>query len=122
MKYGNVQLSYRPGSFVPMPGKTQAIHHYLNSNTSDCVFLGLPPTRLMCILIARGEEERLLIEQILHGAQESELTIGSRYYKRVITGEAPQGREINKNTWEYNAEFIALDPIPYSVTTNEPLY
>lgn len=123
MKYGNVNLSYRPGSLVISPAKAQIIRHYLVTNTSDKVSQGRPPTRILCTLIAKSEEQKILIEQLLHGDQEADLVLAARYYRRVVTGGDPQGREITSGgIWEYNAEFIALDPIPYSTSTDEPLW
>lgn len=122
MIYGNVQLSYRPGSLVIVPTKHQEERHYLGTDVSDVADLGRSATRIMCTLIARTEKRRAQLEQILHGVQEDTLTIGVRYYKRVVTGGEPQLREAGPNAWEVSAEFLALDPIPYSAITDKPLY
>jgi hypothetical protein len=122
MKYGNVQLSYRFDSLIIIHTKSQTVRHYPGTDTSDVVPMGRPPTRIMCVLVVKGEDQRRTVEQLFHGAQEADLVLGDRYYKRVVTGGEPQGRMIRTGVWEYNAEFIALDPKPYSVATDEYLY
>ena len=122
MKYGNVQLLYLFDSLVIIHTKSQIVRHYSATDTSDTVSMGKPPTRIMCTLIVKGEELRRTVEQLFHGTQEADLVMGSRYYKRVVTGGEPQGRMIRTGAWEYNVEFIALDPTPYSVESDEPLW
>lgn len=124
MKYGNVQLSYRPGSLVYVTTKSMSVNHYPNTNTSDQTHLGRPATRIMCVLIAKSEEHRRTIEQLFHSDQEADLVIykDGRYYKRVVTGGEPQQREIGSSAWDFTVEFIALDPVPYSIDTDEPLW
>ena len=123
MRYGNTQLSYRPGSLVFSHVKSVNIVHYPNTDTSDQVGLGRPATRIMCTLVAKNEEQRWTIEQLFHGNQEADLIVGDRRYKRVVTGGEPQEHEIKiGTTWEFTVEFIALDPVPYSVDTDELLW
>lgn len=125
MKYGNVQLSYRPGSLVYLTTKSMAIDHYPNTNTSDQTHMGRSATRIMCTLIVNSEAQRRTIEQLFHSDQEAELVIAKdgRYYKRVVTGGEPQQREIRSGVaWDFTVEFIALDPVPYAIDTDEPLW
>jgi hypothetical protein len=122
MRYGDVNLFYRPESLVIMSFKNQLIRQYIGTNQSDKTPLGQGPTRIMVTLVAKSEQERDLINQLLYGDQESNLRIGNRYYKRVVRGSDAQERLTQYSTWEFAAEFVALDPIPYSVATDEPLY
>lgn len=122
MKYGNVELIYLADSLVTITNKAQIIQHYSVTDISDKIPMGRQPTRIMCTLVAESESQRLEIEQMLHGEQEAELVIGSRYYKRVVTGDASPARKGSNRKWEFTAEFVCLDPVPYSTITNEPLY
>lgn len=62
------------------------------------------------------------MRQIFHGEQESELYLDGYYYKNVVVSSDLQDREIKRNMGEVTIEFTALDPVPYSIATDEPLY
>lgn len=120
MMYGNINLKIVKDSLSITKRKSQLVRHYPGTNISDVAPLGKPATLITCQLIATDDDERILIEQILHGEQEQDLTLSNYFYKRVVTGET--GTTPNQEIWYIDAEFIALDPIPYSVVTGEALY
>jgi hypothetical protein len=122
MRYGNTNLLYRPESLLIIPTKAQVVRHSPGTDISDCVPLGRGPTKIFVTLVAKSEEEKLIIEQLFHGDQVANLHIRLKYYKNVITGADPQIRKTGYNVWEITAEFIALDPVPYSAVTDEHIY
>lgn len=122
MRYGNIPLSYRPGSLVETPTKLQIVRHYPGSNKSKAIQMGQSATKISCILNARTSQERMLIRQIYHGEQETELYIDDYYYKKVIISTDFQDRRIKKGIGEVTIEFTALDPVPYDVKTDEQIY
>lgn len=122
MRYGNIPLSYRPESLVETPTKMQIIRHYPGSDKSKAIPLGQSATKISCILNARTQQQRMLIRQMYHGEQETELYIDNYYYKRVVVSAGFQDRRIKKGMGEITIEFTALDPTPYDVATGEPLY
>ena len=121
---GLIELRLVKNSLSITKSKKQLVRHYPGTNVSDIAPLGKPATQITCQLIAMDDEERILIEQILHGEQKQNLTFKNHFYKNVVTGEsgkaAPQTSD--QKMWYIDAEFIALDPIPYSVATGEALY
>jgi len=124
MMYSNVQLNVLRGTLSVAKYKKQIIRHYPGTNRSDRVPVGRPPTRISCTLKAMSEEEKLLIEQLIHGDQSAELRFDTYFYKDVITGDDCEAVPLTNDgsKWFFNAEFIALDPIPYSTATGEALY
>jgi len=89
------------------------------------VNLGRPATRISMTLQALTEADRILYESILQSeGTTANLIIDARYYKLVIAGDYSPAKPIGKSAtaWTFDAEFLALDPKPYSVATNEVLY
>lgn len=124
MTYGTNTLKVKADSLSIVKTKNQQVRHYPGTDLASYVSLGRSPTRISCTLIAESDTERILLEQILHNSTESDLEIGSFYYKKVVTGDvaSPVPARADYTTWFIDAEFIALDPIPYDSDTDEPLY
>jgi hypothetical protein len=128
VRYGNVDLKIEQDTLTITKAKSTLVRHYPGTDKSDSIPLGRPSTRITCILIAESDEERILLEQLLHSDSEREFHFHNFYYKRVITGEtfSPTPNKIPqlgvKMAWYIPAEFIALDPVPYDTVTGEALY
>jgi hypothetical protein len=123
--YGTNELNVKSGTLSITQSKVQTVRHYPGTDISDVVNLGKPPTRIRCILQVFTESDRTLYESILQSeGTTQDLTIGDRYYKSVIASDLSDAKPIDNlgTGWEFNAEFIALDPKPYSVATDEVLY
>lgn len=123
--YGTNELNVKSGTLSITQSKVQTVRHYPGTDISDVVNLGKPPTRISCILQVFNESDRTLYESILQSEGTTQnLTIDDRYYKLVIASDLSDAKPIgNLGTgWEFNVEFIALDPKPYSVATDEVLY
>lgn len=124
MKYGTVNLNVQYGSLSITKEKQQEIRHYPGTDKNDIVNNGRGATTITCTLIANDDTERILIEQILHDDVAAELEISTFKYKQVVTGASSPARPVNYSMgkWFIDATFIALDPIPYDVTTGGALY
>jgi len=121
--YGTVNLRDEKGTLAIQYNKNQSVRHYPGTNKSDVVNLGSGATVISCTLLAFNDAERLLIEQIANDTTESTLTINNFFYKKVIPGAASKPTPaIKYRAWRVDVEFIALDPIPYDVTTGGALY
>lgn len=122
IEYGNTKLKVKDLSITKK--KEQEIRHYPNTDNNDVISKGRPATEITCKLKATSESEKILLEQLLH--QEGitrELHFGSYYYKDVTTepgSEEPITH--NQQHWWLDANFIALDPVPYDSDTGEALY
>lgn len=124
MKYGNVNLKVIFGSLSFVVGKEQEIRHYPFTDKSDTNNRGRTATRISCTLKATSIEELILIQSILHSSSKQELHFKYLYYKDVVAGQQgePQPKTADELIWLVRAEFVALDPIPYSESTGEALY
>ena len=123
--YGTNELNVKSGTLSITQSKVQTVRHYPGTDISDVVNLGKPPTRISCILQVFTESDRILYESILQSEGTTQnLTIDDRYYKLVIASDLSDAKPIDNlgTGWEFNVEFIALDPKPYSVATDEVLY
>jgi len=124
MRYGTIKLKVQTGSLSITKTKNQLVRHYPGTDINDVVSLGKPPSVITCTLIAESDTERILLEQILHGDSQTTLVLHNFYYKDVVTGEVskPVPATDKYNVWYIDAEFTALDPIPYDVETDGALY
>jgi len=124
MQYGAITLRVRFGAKNTTTRKSQVVRHYPGTDKSDVFDLGKSPTEIACRVIAESEPERIELEALLHAVVERDLTIGSRYYKRVITGEVSEWQPLDTAETKHYCDvtFICLDPVPYDVTTEEALY
>lgn len=124
IKYGTVELNVQMDSLRLTKTKTHEIRHYPGTDKNDVVSSGRGPTTITCTLLANDDTERILIEQILHDDTAAELEIGTFKYKQVVTGDSVPARPVTHGmvNWLIDATFIALDPIPYDVTTGGALY
>jgi hypothetical protein len=125
IQYGETEFNVKAGTLSITQSKVQTVRHYPGTDLADVVNLGRPPTRITCTLQALTSSDRTLYESILQGeGTTADLIVDDRYYKLVIASEISSAKPIdNEGTgWEFDAEFIALDPKPYSVSTDEVLY
>jgi hypothetical protein len=124
VKYGTVSLNVQYGSINITKEKRQEIRHYPGTDKNDVINNGRGATTITCTLIAHDDTERVLLEQILHDDAQAELEIGTFKYKQVVTGGSSPARPAtyDMNKWIIDATFIALDPIPYDITTGGALY
>jgi len=122
MRYGTIELNYETGSLSVSKKKSQIIRHYIGTDTSDCFPLGKQSTSIKCTLMVANDEDRIVVEQLLHGDIERELHFSNYYYKKVVTGESFDTKYFVDGMWFIPAEFIALDPVPYDTVTGEVLY
>jgi hypothetical protein len=98
--------------------------HYIATDSSTVYSLGRSATIITCVIITQSDAERIAIEQLLHSETKANFEYHNFYYKDVIPGETHEATALSrsKDTWLIQAEFIALDPVPYSTTTNLELY
>ncbi len=124
MKYGTIDLEARKGTLRIVKTKSQLVDHYPGTDKVRYSDLGRDATRIIVTLLANDDAERILIEQIMHTDVMEDLEIKDIKYKDVVTGGVHSMIHTNneKTRWEIECEFIATDPIPYSVTTGEALY
>lgn len=124
IKVGITEFIIEEDSLSIRKSKAQTVRHYPGTDISDTVDQGRRATIISCTIVARNDTERIQAEQILHGNEESTFEYHNFYYKKVTPGESAQPTPIlpNRNMWRIRAEFIAKDPLPYSVATDDPLY
>lgn len=122
MVYGNLTLYPETGSISITTRKKQIVRHYPGTDISDNFSLGREPTVIKCVLLAKTESDRFLIEQILQGDTEAELHFDTYFYKKVITGESGEPKPFFGGVAYIPIEFIALDPIPYDEAGGGALY
>jgi len=121
-----IEMSDLAGTLVYRKEKEQLVDHYPMTDITRHVDVGRKATKISCIIKCVSKAERLLVEQIMHGDAEQNLYINrhGRFYKTVITGNnfMMMEKKVNDKLWLFNAEFIALDPIPYDIDTGGALY
>ena len=124
MIYGETKLMVEYGSVVITKRKSQQTRHYLGTNQSRHIPQGQMATVITANILARNDNERILIEQLLHGDEEANLYYQSFFYKRVVPDAeySVEPADYLKAKWKISASFIAHDPVPYSQTTEEVLY
>lgn len=122
MRFGDLQLSYMPGSLVETPTTVTKFNHYAATNISRRIDLGNTATIISCVIIAKDAGTRLALWQAFHSGQEAELHIDEgHYYKQVYISGVPT-RKIKGGMAQIDVEFKALDPRPYSILSGGPLY
>lgn len=106
--------------------KAQLVDHYPMTDQTRYVAIGKQATKITCTIKCTTEAQALLVEQIMADDSIQKLYINrhNRFYKRVITGNnfTMKEKKPNNKLWLFNAEFIALDPVPYDMTTEGALY
>ena len=124
MKYGALNLVPKKGSTTITKRKSQIVQHYPGTDKQRFSDLGRQATVITTTLIANSKAERIAIEQVTHLPDAYDLEYMDFKYKNVITGEISSPTLISPNgeAWEIEADFIALDPIPYDIVTGDPLY
>jgi hypothetical protein len=124
MIYGTVEMLVEYGSVTFTKRKNIITRHYIDTDLNTQTELGKESTLITCNILTRNDDERILVESLLHGDQRAELRFHNFYYKDVATdGEfVTEPSDYIKAKWQTRARFIALDPIPYSVDTGGPLY
>ena len=124
MIYGTTTLTVLAGTLQVKKRLMQKVRHYPGTDISDKSDLGRPPTIIKCTLVVKTDAARLAVEQLMNGDTEESLIFTTRYYKDVIPGAANNARlkTTDELAWYIDVEFIALDPIPYSVSTDVRLY
>jgi hypothetical protein len=124
MIYGTTTFYVEKGSVTITKSQTKKVMHYIATDSSTVYSLGRSATIITCVIITRSDAERIAIEQLLHSETKATLEYHNFYYKDVIPGETHEATPLSpsKDTWAIQAEFIALDPVPYSKSTNLELY
>lgn len=124
LRWGDAHFWAMLGSVSIAKRKFQEVRHYPGTDLSDIMHLGKQPTLIRCQLVVFSDAERILAEQILHSEGEESLYYSNFFYKQVQTGETADflPEDPTKTMWSASTEFIALDPIPYNITTGEALY
>ena len=124
MKYGTTEFYVEKGSVSIAKKKSQKVRHFIGTDSNEVYALGKESTVITCNILVFGDTERIAIEQLLHGETETTLQYYNFYYKEVVTGEShtPVAISPKYDVWMIQAEFIALDPIPYNVSTDGALY
>lgn len=124
MIYGDTTLMVEFGSVSITRRKNQRVYHYIGSDRSAVSNLGREATEITCVILAQGQAERRLIEQLLDDTEERDLILTDRRYKSVIASAefVQEARDYNKRYYKITARFIALNPVAYDITTGEALY
>lgn len=124
MRYGNVELKVLFDSLSFVFGKNQEIRPYPGTDKADVSDKGRLPTRIACVIKATSIEELILVQQILHSSDKKELHFKHFFFKKVVSGQEgePKPKSADEKIWLIPAEFVALDPVPYSNETGEVLY
>jgi len=125
MIYNGVEFDTERNSTSYLKEKDQEVISIPYADKSITNNRGKRATRITTTILVFSEAEKNIIWGLLHSSGEAELHIGSHYYKKVESGATFSPRPIKpdkKDIWAIGATFIALDPIPYSASTGDPLY
>lgn len=127
MIYGTTEFNIVRGSLSTVKGNRTEVREYPGLNKADYFDLGKIPTRIGFEAIAESQSEKLLLESLFHTPAKRKLIIQNtgEYYKDVINdGEFDVNPWQDTNTGHYiiPVRMIALDPVPYGVTTDEVMY
>ncbi|AZO95285.1 hypothetical protein [Halocella sp. SP3-1] len=124
MRYGSTELKVIFDSLSFVFKTEQDITHIPYTNKTFRNEKGKEATTITCTLKAESAEELMTVLSILHTPAEKELHFKHFYFKDVTAGERgkPEPKTADEKIWLINAEFIALDPIPYNSETGEALY
>ena len=124
MIYGTTTMTVLAGTLIITKTKVQKVRHYPGTDISDVSPLGRSATVIKCTIVVKSDSARLSVEQLMNSETQEDLIFDTRYYKDVIPGEVNNARlkTPDELTWYIDVEFKALDPIPYSVSTDGKLY
>ena len=124
MIYGTTEFYVEKGSVSITKSKEQTVRHFVGTDTSEVYPTGKISTRISCRIYAFGDTERTAIEALLHNETSTTLTYHNFYFKDVVPGESSRMVSVSPklDIWAIEAEFIALDPVQYSLSTDEVLY
>lgn len=125
IKYGSTQLKVLIGTLSIINKNRTEVRDYPGLDISDYFDLGKSPTKIAMEIKAETEEERYNVIALLHSPVERELQIGNIYYKKVIPDpefEIEPMANDEDGYYRIPCRFIALDPLPYSVDTDEVIY
>lgn len=126
MKYGTKKFDIRAGSLSIAKANRTKVNEYPGTDLADYFDLGKSPTKIAMDIIAGSESEKILLESLLHtpNKRNLELTPVGEYYKDVVSGDYQANPYIDIYTgdWIIPVQFIALDPVPYDVDTDEVMY
>lgn len=124
MKYGSYEFMPEKDSVTITKKQRTILRHYINTDRSDQEHLGRESTVITANILSRNLTELNSIEQLLHSSAERDLVFRDRYYKRVKPDSEFVSEPVDyvNAKWMTRARFIALDPIPYSVATDEAMY
>ena len=125
MIYGTTELITQRGSTSITKTRIKSRIHIPYTNRTETIEKGRQATIINTTILTFTEAEKNIIEALLHSPGRAQLYIGDHYYKNVESGESfnPKPRTADKkDEWIIDAQFVALDPIPYNSETGEALY
>lgn len=124
VKYGQVDLNIRDNELAFTLREANLVRHYPGTDRSSISPLGKMATEIRLTAIIRSEAAKLALEQVLHDSSKRTFQHGSRFYKDVVPAGAAEFRtlDLNKEIYVAVVTLMALDPVPYSMTTQEALY
>ncbi len=123
--YGTaLELKEKFGTFTETLNKNQLIDHFPGTNIAQKTSLGVSPTLITFVAMAFTESDVLVLKQLGHSEEESNLYINNYYYKKVVIKAGTRVYPVDgkKSIQYFYMEFIALDPFIYDKDTGEALY
>ena len=125
MIYGTTELITQRGSTSITKTRMKSRIHIPYTNRTETIEKGRQATIINTTILTFTEAEKNIIEALLHSPGRAQLYISDHFYKDVESGESftPKPRTADKkDEWIIDAQFVALDPIPYNSETGEALY
>ena len=127
IRYGTTEFDILAGSLSVVNTNNTEVRNYPGKDTSDYFDLGKSPTKINCAILIKNESDKTLLKSLLHSPEKRELTLinAGEYYKEVIDASDFNIKPLSGQYTGYytiEVEFIALNPIPYSVDTDEVMY
>ncbi|HKL66265.1 MAG TPA: hypothetical protein VJ877_00125 [Bacteroidales bacterium] len=124
--YQGIDIHVLNNSMRIINKRSKQIRHYPNTDISSKVDSGRQATTISCEIVAFNEAEKLLMEQLLSSDILGTLYLNGegRYYKEVTHDEEFEMTQETRDgqVWTAAANFLALDPMPYDVDTDEVMY
>ena len=125
MIYGTTEIITQRGSTSITKTRMKSRIHIPYTNRTETIEKGRQATIINTTILTFTEAEKNIIEALLHSPGRTQLYIGDHFYKNVESGESfnPKPRTADKKgEWIIDAQFVALDPVPYDTETGDAIY
>lgn len=124
VKYGPVTMRIKDLDLSIRVRRKLKIFNYLDTAKNEAHKQGMGSTEVTGTFMVYSEAEKRRLEEYAYNDSRERLYVGERFYKDVLMAEESEFTLVDREGKVYEAAltFIALDPVPYNIYTEEALY